>query len=157
MAQFEKLQELWQHQPLPRMARVDGEALTRAFARYGWRQDWINLARIGAIAAIMVWELAHLRWSALSLAGVTIVVATAASLVAVGWRSQRVISRLNFADPSAAFVRTATDRLMEQREPFRKYYWPFMLAMVAALNLMLWSELGSQPTGWKYALEEHSE
>jgi len=61
-----------------------------------------------------------------------------------------VISRLNFAEPSAAFVRTAIDRLMEQREPFRKYYWPFMLALVVAMNLMFWSELGSRPRWSKY-------
>jgi len=150
MGQFEQLQELWQQQPQPHVARADGRALTRAFARYGRRQDWINLAKIVAIAAIMVWELARLRWSALSLAGVAILVAVAASLVAIDWRSQRVISRLNFAEPSAAFVRTAIGRLMEQREPFRKYYWPFMLSMVAAMNLMFWSELGSRPTWTEY-------
>jgi len=151
MGQFEQLQELWQQQPQPRMAPVDGEALTRAFARYGRRQDWINIAKIVAIATVMVWELAHLRRSALSLAGLAMVAAVAATLVAIDWRSQRVISRLNFAEPSAAFVRTTIGRLMEQRDPFRKYCWPFMLTMVAAMNLMFWSTLGSNPTWSKYA------
>ena len=150
MAEFEKLQELWQQQPQPRMVSANAEALTRAFAKYGRRQDWINIVKLVAIATVMGWELARLRWSAGSLAGVAIVAAVAGSLLAIDWRSQRVISRLDFAEPSAAFVRTAIDRLMEQREPFRKYYWPFMLSLVVALNLMFWSDLGSRPTWWKY-------
>jgi len=150
MAEFERLQELWQQQPQPRMAPVDAEALTRALAKYGRRQDWINAAKVSAIAATMGWELAHLGWSVWSLACLAMA-AAAGALVAIDWQSQRVISRLNFAEPSAAFVRTAIDRLMEQREPFRKYYWPFLLVLAASLNLMFWSTLGSNPTWSKYA------
>jgi len=83
MAEFEKLQELWQQQPHSRMAPADAEALTRGLAKYG-RQDWINVAKVAAIAIAMGWELAHLGWSARSLAGLAIVAAVAGSLLAIG-------------------------------------------------------------------------
>ena len=149
MAQFEQLQELWQHQP-PRMAPVDAGSLTRALARFGRRQDWINLAKIAAITAVIGWEMAHFRPSAGVLAGLATVAAAALALIAIDWRSQRAISRLNFAVPSAAFVRDAIDRLLEQREPFRQYYWPVMLALVATLNLMSWSPPSGRPWWWRF-------
>ena len=150
MAEFEKLQELWQQQPQPRMVSTDAAALTRAFAKYGRRQDWVNGAKLALIVMVIGWELRHLHWSAMALGGLAVVAAVAGTLLTMDCRSQRVISRLNFAEPSAAFVRSAIDRLMERRDPFRKYYWPFMLTLVAAVNLMFWNTLASSPAAWRY-------
>src|ERR1022692_378745 len=121
MARFEDLQTLWQ-QHCPPAARLDTASLTRALRSYGRRQNWIAIGKATAILAVIGWQIAHSRGSGWALCGVALTAAFAMVLVAVEWRNQRVISQLNFAEPSAGFVRSAITRLMEQREPFRKYY-----------------------------------
>lgn len=81
MAEFEMLQGLWQQQPQP------------SVAQYGRRQDWINIAKIAAVAIVIGWEAAQARRSAWSLA---MVAGIGGALVAADWRSQRAISRLSY-------------------------------------------------------------
>jgi hypothetical protein len=135
MARFEDLQTLWQHQQPP-VGRPDTASITMALAKYGRRQNWITIAKVFAILAVIGWLIAHSRGSVWALCGVAATAALALVLITVEWRNQRAISRLNFAEPSAGFVRNAIDRLMEQREPLRKYYWPSMLFLVGVINLM---------------------
>jgi hypothetical protein len=136
MVRFEDLQDLWQHQQPP-AGRTDTASLTRALSRYGRRQTWIFLAKLAAVVAVIGWQIAQSRGSFWALCGVALTAALAMVLLAVDWRNQRAISQLNFAEPSVEFVRNAMERLMEQREPFRKYYWPLMFFVVGAINLIL--------------------
>ena len=138
MVRFEDLQVLWQHQQ-PSAGRADTASITRDLARYGRRQYRIYLAKLVAITALLGWQIAHSKGSAPALCVVALMAALATVLLAVDWRNQRAISRLNFAEPSAEFVRSAIERLMEQREPFRKYYWPLMLFVVGVANFILGS------------------
>src|SRR6185369_15753506 len=129
MARFEELQALWQQQETPAV-RIDTASLTRDLRRYGRRQDAINLAKLVAILAVIIWQVVHSMDSPWVLCGIGLETAFAFILLVFDWRNQRAIARLNFAEPSAGFVRNAIERLMEQREPFRKCYWPFVLSLI---------------------------
>jgi hypothetical protein len=153
MAEFEKLQELWQHQRQRRMPAVDAEGMTRSLAKYARRQSRINFAKVSVVAMIIGFEVAHLHPSAMTVAGLLMIAAMASILLAIDWRGQRAIARLNFAEPTEAFVRSAIDRLMEQREPFRKYYWPFLLSIVGGMNLMFLGATGGHASAGRYALQ----
>ena len=48
MAQFEKLQELWQGQAGPAVSPADIAALTHSLRAYGRRQNWINSGKVVA-------------------------------------------------------------------------------------------------------------
>ena len=135
MERFEELQTLWQ-QHNPPAPRFDTTALTRDLRRFGRRQDAINLAKLIAVLAVISWQFAQSPRSAFVLCGLALEVVFVCLLLSVDWRNQRSIARLNFTDPSAAFVRSAIERLREQREPFRKFYWPFVLSLVGIINLI---------------------
>ena len=65
-------------------------------------------------------------------------IAVAVSMLLIReWRSQRAISRLEFDQPSLGFVQSTIDRLREQRDLHRRYYLPFMAAVVVGMNLTL--------------------
>jgi hypothetical protein len=132
MAAFEELQTLWQQQR-PLDVATDTASLTKDLRTYGRRQHWISLAKLVVVSAVIVWELEHVR-SYWVLWGLAVVTVLAFVLLATEWRNQRSIARLNFTSPTTGFVRNAIERIMEQREPFGKYYWPFMLSMVGVLN-----------------------
>jgi hypothetical protein len=136
MVRFEDLQALWQHQKPP-AGKADTASITRALRRYGRLQSWIIFAKLAAIIAVVGSQIERARVSAWALFAVALTAAFAMVLLTVDWRNQRAISRLNFAEPSAGFVRNAIERLIEQREPFRKYYWPFVLFLAGVINMVL--------------------
>jgi hypothetical protein len=138
MAQFEKLQELWQGQAGPAAAPEDTVKLTRSLASYGRRQDYINAAKALVIFAVLAAGARNSHPSPATIAGLSLVGIAAMVLVGLEWRAQRAIARLDFSAPSLGFVRSAIDRLLEQRAPARQYYWPFMGALVLGMNLVLW-------------------
>ena len=53
MAQFEKLQELWQGQSGPAVSALDAAVLTRSLRAYGRRQQWVNSAKVVAVASVL--------------------------------------------------------------------------------------------------------
>jgi hypothetical protein len=149
MAEFEKLQELWRQLPAPRTTPVDAMALTRAVGRYGRRQKWINIAKLALVVPLLSWAFARSHPSGWVAVGLVIVIVQVAVLLTIDWRNQRAVSRMNFAQPSAAFVRHAIGQLMEHREPFRKHFWPFLISLCTGTNLMVLGMAAQSPMSWR--------
>ena len=124
MAQFEDLQQLWQRQPRRAMPLADAAALRHVFRRYGRRQDAINLVKTIVIASQLIFLLSQLRHRPLAAFGACVADFSAILFLISDWRAQRAIARLNFAEPSVAFLRSALARLHAQRDPFhtREFY-----------------------------------
>jgi len=135
MARFEQLQELWQAQPeLPPAHLDDVKPLLRAYRR---RQTWINGGKTLAVAALLALCFYQARTSPVRIAGVGLVAIAAGLMLARDWQSQRAIGRADFAAPSAGFVNATIDRLLEQRNVRRSYYWTLVAAAILGENLML--------------------
>jgi hypothetical protein len=128
MAPFEELQQLWQRQPPPAaMPAPDAAALSDAFRRYGRRHDLIYLGKAIVIACQLIFLVTLLRHRPLALFGACLADFGAILFMVSDWRAQRAIARLNFAEPSVAFLRSAIARLQAQRNPFRNR--EFFIAM----------------------------
>jgi len=144
MAEFEQLQQLWQAQRPP-LASIEAASLSDALRRYSLRQNWIIAAKVllvGGILGQAFYFLSHR--SAGMIGGLSLVAAGALWALVADWRGQRAIARLNFAEPSAAFLRSAIARLRRQWNPFGPHYWPFLACMVAGMNLMFLDSLQSK-------------
>ena len=141
MAQFEELQQLWQHQPEPIVSSLDAAALTHAFRRYGRRHDLINLGKVILIACQLIFLVAQLRHRPLALFGACIADSSAVLFVISDWRTGRAIARLNFAAPSMDFLRSAIARLEAQRNPFRsREFYIAMVGVWIGSNVMVSSD-----------------
>jgi hypothetical protein len=141
MAEFEQLQQLWQAQGSP-VARAAEASLSEALRRYSRRQYWISavkLLMVGTIVGLAFYRLQER--TAGMVAGLALVTAGSAWALWADWNGQRAIARLNFAEPSAAFLRVAIARLRRQWDPFGSHYWPFLACMVAGMNLMFLDSL----------------
>jgi hypothetical protein len=143
MAPFEELQQLWQGQAQRSVSRRDAAALSSGFRRYGRRQDLIFLGKTVIIACQLIFLVWLLRHRPLALFGACIADFGAILFMVSDWRTQRAIARLNFAEPSVEFLRSALARLEAQRNPFRRR--EFFIAMGGVwigCNLMLtkWSQ-----------------
>jgi hypothetical protein len=144
MAEFEQLQQLWQAQRAP-VAAMAAASLAEALRSYSRRQNWVSIAKFILVATILgqaFYRMSHR--SAEMVGGMALVAAGALWALLMDWRGQRSIARLNFAAPSAAFLRTAIDKLRRQWNPFGRYYWPFLACMVAGINLMFLDSLQSK-------------
>lgn len=121
MAQFEELQQLWQHQPQPRhrLPLRDAAALSTAFRRYGRRHDLINICKAAVVVFQLIFLVTQLRHRPVALFGGCLADFCAVLFLVRDWRTQRAIARLNFAAPSMDFLRNALARLEAQRNPFR--------------------------------------
>ena len=119
MAQFEDLQQLWQHQPQRTMPPCDAAELSSAFRRYGRRHDLIYVVKTVLIACQFTFLVAMLRDRPLALFWACVTDLSGVLFLVWDWRAQRAIARLNFAAPSVAFLRSALARLQAQRDPFR--------------------------------------
>ena len=136
MAEFEQLQQLWQAQRSPVEAR-EFASLSAALRRYSRRQNWISAIKLPLVGVILGQAFYHLAHpSVLMMAGLTLVGLGSVWALAVDWRGQRAIAGMNFAEPSAEFVRSAIAKLRRQWNPFGPHYWPFLACMVAGMNLM---------------------
>lgn len=135
MAQFEKLQELWQAQTAPSARVGDVLQLTRLLRAYGRRQSAINAAKGLIVTAVLVWSATHVPQTPRALAGIALIGLASLSLVVRDWRNQRDISRSDFSAPSLRFIEDRIARLREQRDPYRRYYWVLMGAVVTGMNL----------------------
>jgi len=136
MVPFEELQELWQSQPTalaePAARRVT--ELTEAFRRYGRRQNYINVVRLGAVLFQIVWMLKTLR-TPLTLCALALLVLGESVYLFSDWRNQLGIARLNFTGPSLEFVRTAIQRLRDQRNP--QHFWLLVATVAGGMNLLV--------------------
>ena len=137
MAQFEQLQDLWQGQQGPAVSAEDTLRLTRSLRSYDRRQRWISAAKTLIVGAVLAGSMERSKGSAAALAGLALVGLAAGALIIREWRDQRAIARLDFGTPSVGFIRSAMGKLTAQRDPWRRYYWPFMGTLVIAMNLML--------------------
>ena len=137
MAEFEKLQELWQRQEAPAAPAGDAERIARSLRTYTRRQYAINVVKAILVAAVLAWSIGRTQPSTRVIAGYALIGLAALVLLVREWRSQNAISRLEFHQPSVGFVRSTIDRLREQRDSHRRYYWPFMASVVIGMNLML--------------------
>jgi hypothetical protein len=137
MAEFERLQELWQRQEAPAVSAAETERLTRSLRAYSRRQYIVNIAKAILVAGVLAWSINHAQPSLRVMAGWGLIAVAAFSLLVREWRSQRAISFLEFGRPSLDFVESTLDRLREQRDLHRRYYVPFMAAVVIGMNLTL--------------------
>lgn len=137
MAQFDKLQELWQQQCGPSVSASDTTQLARSMRAYRRRQTWINVAKTVVIAAVFAGTISRSRLTPWAIAGFALIGLAAAALLIREFRSQRAMARLDFGAPSLGFVRETIARLNDRRESIRRYYWPMMGSMVIGLNLIL--------------------
>src|SRR5450755_461619 len=138
MAQFEKLQQLWERQPPAAMPAHDAAALSDAFRRYGRRHDLIYFGKTVVIACQLIFLVTLLRHRPLELFGACVVDFSAILFMVSDWRTQRAIARLNFAEPSVEFLRSALARLHAQRNPFRtREFYIAMGGVWIGLNIML--------------------
>jgi hypothetical protein len=137
MAQFDKLQELWQQQGGPAVSDADAARLARSMSAYGRRQTWINSGKAVVVAAVLALAIVPMPLSPRVIAGFSLVAIAAAALIVREFRSQRALAKLDFGAPSLGFVRETIARLNDQRDACRRYYWPFMASMVIGMNLML--------------------
>ena len=149
MARLEELQELWQSQP-PVVA-ISDEPLTRAVRGYGQRRAWINIGKLVAVAFMAGSWVLHGQnfWTVI---GAVLVVAGALALVSRDWRRQQAISQLNFSEPSAGFVRSATNQIMAMRQPDRMQTWSLLSSMVVGMNLVLVGRLATQTPGRRFLM-----
>jgi hypothetical protein len=139
MAPFEELQELWQSQATA-LAKPDtarAAELTAAFRRYGRRQNYINMLRLGAILFQIVWMLLKARRMPLTLCGLALLVLGESVYLFSDWRNQLGIARLNFTEPSLAFLRTTIQRLYGQRDPMRQHFWFLVVTLAGGINLLV--------------------
>ena len=137
MAQFEKFQELWQQQHGPPVSAAETARLARSMLSYRRRQNWINGAKTAIIAAVLAGTISRTPLTPGAIAGFSLIALAAAALLVREFRSQRALARLDFGAPSLGFVRETIARLNDQRDAFRRYYWPLMGSMVIGLNLIL--------------------
>jgi hypothetical protein len=145
MAEFEQLQHLWQAQRSPLLTAMEAAPLSEALRRFSRRQHWIiafKVLLVGGILGQAFYQLANR--SAGTIGGLVLVGAGSLWAVIADWRGQRAISRLNFAEPSAAFLRTAIEKIRRQWDPFGPHYWPFLACMVAGMNLMFLDSMQSK-------------
>lgn len=139
MAPFEELQELWQSQATalaePDTARA--AELTAAFRRYGRRQNYINMFRLGAMLFQIVWVLLKARRTPATLCGLALLVLGESVYLFSDWRNQLGIARLNFTEPSLAFLRTTIQQLYDQRDPMRRHFWFLVVTLAGGINLLV--------------------
>ncbi len=144
MAEFEQLQRLWQTQRAPAAANA-AASLAEALGRYSRRQNWIMAAKVLLVGTILGQAFYRIsNQSVWMIVGLALVGAGAIWALLADWRGQRAIARMNFAEPSAAFLGSAIARLRRQWDPFGPHYWPFLACMVAGMNLMFLDSLQSK-------------
>src|SRR5438309_1050417 len=136
MAPFEELQTLWQNQPQPTIGEADRAYLASSLRRYGRRIRLVYALKLVLVAAVVAFSVRHSAGSAPAVASILLVAVMGAVLLYVDWRSQRALSRLDFTGASLHFVRRAIAELEEQREPFRRYYWPFLGTLAVGETLL---------------------
>lgn len=140
MVPLEELQELWQSQTvaLAEPDTVRAAELTQAFRRYGRRQNYFNVVRLGAVVLqIVLWARVKEPRTAPSLWGIAVLVLGELVFLFSDWRNQLGIARLDFTEPSLEFVRTTIQRLYEQRNPIRRYGWFLMATLAGGCNLLV--------------------
>ena len=138
MARFEELQQLWQRQPRRDTPSNDAAELTNAFRRYGRRHDLIYLGKVALLACQLIFLVTLLRHRPLALFGACVVDLSCILFMVSDWRAHRAIARLNFAEPSVAFLRSALARLDAQRNPFRaREFYIAMGGVWIGCNLIL--------------------
>jgi hypothetical protein len=135
MAQFEKLQELWQTQSGPAVSAEDTLRLTRSLQAYWRRQSAINVVKAVVVTAVLAWSGSHLPPTPRALGGFALIGLACLSLIVRDWRNQRDIARSDFSAPSLRFIEDRIARLEEQRDPYRRYYWGVMAAVVIGMNM----------------------
>lgn len=135
MAQFEKLQDLWQRQSAA--PAIDAGHVVQMLRAYGRRQAYVIAAKAMVVTAVLAWGITRSEPSPRIIAGFVLVILGTAILLVREVRGQRAIARLEFGAASTGFVRSTMDRLYRQHAEARRSYWPFMVSMVLGLNLIL--------------------
>jgi hypothetical protein len=124
MAQFDDLQHLWQGQTVAVAERVNAASLTGDFRRFGRRQDLINGGKCVVVAVQVYLTVSRLHSHPVEMFGALLAGFSALYFLLREWRNQRAVAGLDFAAPSADFVRSAIARLNALRNPFqgREFY-----------------------------------
>jgi hypothetical protein len=134
MPDFEELQVLWQSQgegPGPR-----AEDLVRDLRRHGRKHALIYTVKGIVVLAMAAVMLVVVRDAPMARAGVMMVLAGAAAIMAVDSLAHRVVGRLEFTDSASAFARAAAAALRRLEKPHRAQYLAFLLGPLAGLNVL---------------------
>jgi hypothetical protein len=137
MPAFEELQALWQAQPPLAARAAEVDALRRSLREYGRRMNRIYIVKAHAIVAIAGTVLVFGRLSPPLLGALAAVIAVAFTVLALDWRNQRAIARLDFTTVSVAFVQGTIRRLREQSVPFQRSYWLIFSAVALFENVLV--------------------
>lgn len=138
MVEFDELRELWQSQPQPDSSlALDGRAMKDTLRRFHRRQTIMNCFRASLLTVVGIWAL-NSRLTVEGRIGVCCMLVGLSIFLAVDWRNQVGIARLDFTQPSAEFIESSIQRLRDMRCPFRRTFWIFIVSAVAGMNLLAW-------------------
>jgi hypothetical protein len=147
--QFEELQAVWQNQPPQRTIEAPDVAhLATSLRRYVRRIRLVYAVKLVLVAAVVAYSVRHSMSSPPAVGSILLAGVAGAVLLYIDWRSQRTLSRLDFTGASLDFVRHAIAELEEQREPFRRYYWPFV-GTLAMGESVLYGFVGHPASLWE--------
>ena len=139
MVEFDELRELWQRQAQPdTAAALDGAAMADVLRRFHRKQTIINCLRASLLLFLALYAAFNTRLGFVNLCGVFFLVIGMTIFLAIDWRNQISIARLDFTKPSADFVESSIQRLHDMRYPFRRTFWLFIISAVVGLNLISW-------------------
>ncbi len=147
MDDFDSMRNLWRNQPLP------AADLTAAFRRYGRRSNLLNGAKIAILACQLFLLVSLLRHNPLAVFGACLAVFGGVFFLVHDWSLQRAIARLNFAEPSTAFLRHAIARIEGQRNPLRtREFYIAIGGFCAGLTILVAAASPRLPLAWRLPL-----
>ena len=153
MPEFDELQAIWQAQP-PVVADAEIDALHRSLREYARRVNRLYIAKSVAIPVVIGSALAFSHPSRLALAMLVFVAVFAIVWIAIEWRTQRAVARLDFTSVSVDFVHRTVERLSTQRRIPRRYYWLLFAVLAGFENV--WVASLPYPWTWGSRLVAHA-
>jgi hypothetical protein len=147
MDHFDSMQNLWRNQPLP------PADLRTAFRRYGRRSNLLNGAKIAVLACQLFLLVSLLRHNPLAVFGACLAVFGGVFFLIHDWSLQRAIARLNFTEPSRAFLRHAIARIEGQRNPLQaREFYIAIGGFCAGLTLLVVAAAPRLSLAWRVPL-----
>jgi Flp pilus assembly protein TadB len=147
MEDFDNIRNLWRSQPLP------PADLSAAFRRYGRRANLLTGAKVLVLGTILFLLVSLLRHNPLAVFGASLAVFGGVFFLVHDWSLQRAIARLNFAEPSTAFLRQAIARIEGQRNPLQsREFYIAIGGFCAGLTILVAAAAPRLPLAWRAVL-----
>lgn len=153
MDDFDSMQNLWRNQPPPSGPPRQAADLTTAFRRYGRRSNLVNGAKIAILTVQLFLLVSLLRHNPLAVFGASLAVFGGVFFLVHDWSLQRAVARLNFAEPSTAFLRHAIARIEGQRNPLQsREFYVAIGAFCTGLTLLVVAAAPRLSLAWRALL-----